>query len=61
MLRGSTTCPAEQVLTLVLDDGRIVEEGPPSELLCRNEGRYQRLFRLWRGALAVPSMEAVAG
>ncbi len=45
---------------VVLEDGRIVEEGPPSELLRRAEGRYQRLIRLWRGALSPPLVEARA-
>jgi ATP-binding cassette, subfamily B, bacterial len=50
--RLPATLRADRVV--VLEDGRIVEEGPPAELLRRAEGRYQRLVRLWRGALAQP-------
>jgi ATP-binding cassette subfamily B protein len=34
-------------LVLVLDQGRLVESGPPEELLGRDEGRFRAL---WIGA-----------
>ena len=37
---------------VVLEEGRIVEEGPPRELLHRPSGRYRRLVGLWRGGMA---------
>jgi ABC-type multidrug transport system fused ATPase/permease subunit len=37
---------------VVLEEGRIVEEGPPRELLRRPTGRYRRLVGLWRGGMA---------
>ncbi|THA27547.1 ABC transporter ATP-binding protein [Streptomyces sp. RKND-216] len=47
--RLSTVDVADRVL--VMEDGRIVEDGPPSELTAR-DGRYARLHRAWRDSLA---------
>ncbi|MBM0239437.1 ABC transporter ATP-binding protein [Micromonospora sp. ATA32] len=46
--RLSTVETADRVL--VLDDGRIVEDGPP-ELLAETGGRYAALHRQWRESL----------
>ncbi|MBV9639646.1 MAG: ABC transporter ATP-binding protein [Mycobacteriaceae bacterium] len=43
--RLSTVQSADRVL--VLDHGRIVEDGPPSELIGRTGGRYAALHRAW--------------
>ena len=37
---------------LVLEDGRIVEDGPPAELISRSGGRYAALHRAWVDSLA---------
>jgi ABC-type multidrug transport system fused ATPase/permease subunit len=47
--RLSTVQIADRVL--VLDHGRIVEDGPPDELV-RNDGRYAALHRAWVDSLA---------
>lgn len=47
--RLSTVEVADRVL--VLDHGRIVEDGPPSELI-RSDGRYAALHRAWVDSLA---------
>jgi len=58
--RLPATLRADRVV--VLEDGRIVEEGPPAELLGRAEGRYRRLCRLWSGVLPSPlPLHAQAG
>ncbi|MFV2099985.1 ABC transporter ATP-binding protein [Micromonospora sp. LOL_024] len=46
--RLSTVQTADRVL--VLDDGRIVEDGPPAELIA-DGGRYAALHRQWRDSL----------
>ncbi|MEU1809966.1 ABC transporter ATP-binding protein [Micromonospora aurantiaca (nom. illeg.)] len=46
--RLSTVETADRVL--VLDDGRIVEDGPPAELIAA-DGRYAALHRQWRDSL----------
>jgi ATP-binding cassette, subfamily B, bacterial len=43
--RLSTVQVADRVL--VLDRGRIVEDGPPDELITRSGGRYAALHRVW--------------
>lgn len=43
--RLSTVQTADRVL--VLDHGRIVEDGPPDELIGRTSGRYAALHRAW--------------
>jgi ATP-binding cassette, subfamily B, bacterial len=48
--RLSTVQIADRVL--VLDDGRIVEDGPPDELIARGGGRYAALHRAWLQSLA---------
>jgi ATP-binding cassette, subfamily B, bacterial len=50
--RIPATLHADRVV--MLEDGQIVEEGSPAELLGRAEGRYRRLIRLWRGVLPQP-------
>jgi len=37
---------------LVLEHGRILEDGPPDELIGRGEGRYAALHRAWLESLA---------
>lgn len=48
--RLSTVAVADRVL--VLEHGRIVEDGPPDELIGRGEGRYAALHRAWLDSLA---------
>jgi ATP-binding cassette subfamily B protein len=48
--RLSTVQVADRVL--VLDHGRIVEDGPPDELIERTGGRYAALHRAWVESLA---------
>ena len=48
--RLSTVRIADRVL--VLEDGRIVEDGPPAELISRSGGRYAALHRAWVDSLA---------
>jgi ATP-binding cassette, subfamily B, bacterial len=48
--RLSTVQIADRVL--VLDHGRIVEDGPPDELIARGDGRYAALHRAWVESLA---------
>jgi ABC-type multidrug transport system fused ATPase/permease subunit len=48
--RLSTVQIADRVL--VLDGGRIVEDGPPDELIARDDGRYAALHRAWLQSLA---------
>ncbi|KUI28459.1 ABC transporter [Mycobacterium sp. IS-1496] len=48
--RLSTVAIADRVL--VLEDGRIVEDGAPSELIGRDGGRYAALHRAWEQSLA---------
>jgi ATP-binding cassette, subfamily B, bacterial len=48
--RLSTVQIADRVL--VLDHGRIVEDGPPDELIARGGGRYSALHRAWLQSLA---------
>jgi len=47
--RLSTVQIADRVL--VLDHGRIVEDGPPAALIARNDGRYAALHRAWMQSL----------
>jgi len=37
---------------LVIDNGQIVEDGPPTELIERTDGRYASLHRAWLDSLA---------
>jgi ABC-type multidrug transport system fused ATPase/permease subunit len=48
--RLSTVQVADRVL--VLDHGRIVEDGTPDELISRGDGRYAALHRAWVESLA---------
>ena len=48
--RLSTVQIADRVL--VLEHGRIVEDGPPAELIARGDGRYAALHRAWLDSLA---------
>ncbi len=48
--RLSTVQIADRVL--VLEHGRIVEDGPPRELIARSGGRYAALHRAWLDSLA---------
>ncbi len=48
--RLSTVEVADRVL--VLDHGRIVEDGAPDELIARGDGRYAALHRAWVESLA---------
>ncbi|MCT7657544.1 ABC transporter ATP-binding protein [Mycobacterium deserti] len=48
--RLSTVQVADRVL--VLEHGRIVEDGVPEELITRNDGRYAALHRAWMDSLA---------
>ena len=48
--RLSTVEVADRVL--VLEDGRIVEDGPPDDLIHRSDGRYAALHRAWIDSLA---------
>ena len=45
--RLSTVAVSDRVL--VVEDGRIVEDGPPDYLIHRADGRYAALHRLWSG------------
>lgn len=48
--RLSTVEVADRVL--VLEHGRIIEDGPPDELIRRTDGRYAALHRAWIESLA---------
>jgi len=48
--RLSTVQVADRVL--VVEHGRIVEDGPPNELIARGDGRYAALHRAWIESLA---------
>jgi ATP-binding cassette, subfamily B, bacterial len=48
--RLSTVEVADRVL--VLEHGRIVEDGPPGDLINRTDGRYAALHRAWIESLA---------
>jgi ABC-type multidrug transport system fused ATPase/permease subunit len=48
--RLSTVQIADRVL--VVEQGRIVEDGPPDELIARSEGHYAALHRAWLQSLA---------
>ncbi|MCV7227643.1 ABC transporter ATP-binding protein [Mycolicibacterium komossense] len=48
--RLSTVEVADRVL--VLEHGRIIEDGPPAELIERNDGRYAALHSAWVESLA---------
>jgi ATP-binding cassette subfamily B protein len=45
---------------VVLEEGRVVEQGKPSELLARKDSRYRRLIRLWQGEMD-PALEEDEG
>jgi ABC-type multidrug transport system fused ATPase/permease subunit len=47
--RLSTVEIADRVI--VIDAGRIVEDGPPEELIRRGGGRYATLHRQWLDSL----------
>jgi ABC-type multidrug transport system fused ATPase/permease subunit len=48
--RLSTVQIADRVL--VLEHGRVVEDGPPDELIAQSDGRYAALHRAWLQSLA---------
>jgi ATP-binding cassette, subfamily B, bacterial len=48
--RLSTVEIADRVL--VMDDGEIVEDGAPEELIAKSDGRYSALHEAWRASLA---------
>ena len=48
--RLSTVAIADRVL--VLEGGRVVEDGAPAELIGRDDGRYAALHRAWEQSLA---------
>ena len=48
--RLSTVQVADRVL--VLEHGRVIEDGPPEELIARDDGRYAALHRAWVESLA---------
>jgi len=50
--RLPATARADRVV--VMEEGRVVEEGPPRELMRRAQGKYRRMVSLWQGA--VPRM-----
>jgi ABC-type multidrug transport system fused ATPase/permease subunit len=37
---------------LVLEHGRIIEDGSPAELMARTDGRYAGLHQAWESSLA---------
>jgi ATP-binding cassette subfamily B protein len=45
--RLAATTRADRVV--VMEEGRIAEEGAPADLLRRPNGRYRRMMRLWQG------------
>jgi len=47
--RLSTVEIADRVL--VLDDGRIIEDGPPELLIADTEGQFAQLHTSWRDSL----------
>ncbi|MFT3766891.1 MAG: ABC transporter ATP-binding protein [Minicystis sp.] len=56
--RLASTTRADRVV--VMDEGRVVEEGPPADLLRRPNGRYRRMMRLWQGAVPRMIQEGMA-
>lgn len=48
--RLSTVEIADRVI--VLDGGRIVQDGPPGRLLAASDGRYARMHQSWQSGLA---------
>ena len=55
--RLAATTRASRIV--VLEEGRIVEEGSPAELL-RWNGRYRRMMRLWQGSVPRMIQEGLA-
>ena len=56
--RLSTIRNADKVV--VMQDGRIVEEGPPAELLKRDNGRFRKMYELQMGSAADGGEDAAA-
>jgi ATP-binding cassette subfamily B protein len=54
--RLPTTLRADRVV--VLDEGRVVEEGRPADLLRSPDSRYRRMIRLWHGGLELDEAPA---
>jgi ATP-binding cassette subfamily B protein len=55
--RLPATLRADRVL--VLEHGKLVEQGAPAELLRRDESRYGRMIRLWRDVLPRPVIQSL--
>jgi ATP-binding cassette subfamily B protein len=55
--RLAATTRASRIV--VLDEGRVVEQGAPAELL-RWNGRYRRMMRLWQGSVPRMIQEGLA-
>jgi ABC-type multidrug transport system fused ATPase/permease subunit len=56
--RLPATLRADRIV--VMDEGRVVEQGPPAELLARAGSRYRRLIRLWQREMDTSIHEAPA-
>jgi ATP-binding cassette subfamily B protein len=56
--RLPATLRADRIV--VMEEGRVVEQGPPAELLGRAGSRYRRLIRLWQREMDTSFHEAPA-
>jgi ATP-binding cassette, subfamily B, bacterial len=56
--RMAATTRADRVV--VMDEGRVVEEGAPEELMRRPGSRYRAMMRLWHGAVPLALQEGLA-
>lgn len=57
--RLAATTRADRVV--VMDEGRVVEEGAPAALMQRLDGRYRAMMRLWHGSVPRAIQEGLAG